>query len=160
MNQPKARAVAENGRNPVLDEVKKGQICAILAVGCSRSTAAKFVGCAVDTIRNTAGRDSEFDAQLKQAESKHEVIHLKNIQAAGKKYWRASAWALERLYPARYGTQGSDSIAKKRLTHVLDMFATIIAEEVPVAKHRANIMARLSDLTVGLLREAQENDDT
>ena len=151
--------MAENGRNPVLDEVKKGQICAMLAVGCSRSTAAKFVGCAVGTIRHTAGRDPKFDTALKAAESKHEVIHLKNIQEAGKRYWRVSAWALERMYPARYAAQGSGSIAREQLNDVLEKFATIVAEEVPVAKYRANILKRLSDLTVGLLREAQENED-
>lgn len=152
--------MGECGRNPVLDEVKRAQICAMLAVGSSRSTAAKFVGCAVDTIRNTARRDPEFKAQLKQAESKHEVMHLKNIQEAGKRYWRASAWALERLYPARYGTKGSDSVARQRLSDVIEMFGTIIAEEVPVAKYRANILERLSELTVGLLRESHEEDDT
>ena len=74
--------VAKCGRPPVLDQVKRGQICAILAVGSTRTVAARYVGCAVSTIRATAIRDPEFLAQLQHAESRHEVGHLQAIQAA------------------------------------------------------------------------------
>ena len=36
--------MAKRGRPPVLDEMKKGQIVAILSVGCSFRLAARYVG--------------------------------------------------------------------------------------------------------------------
>src|SRR5438132_8482293 len=93
------------GRPPVLDAAKKREIVAILSVGCSRVTAARYVGCHPDTIRKTALRDEKFAIQLRQAETTHEILHVKNINAAAKegRYWRGAAWALERGYPQRYG---------------------------------------------------------
>ncbi len=94
-----------NGRC-VLTEVKRSEICAILAVGCSRTAAARYVGCHPDTIRNTAKRDAEFAAALQQAETRHEIQHLAHINAAAKegRYWRRRRVALEHtsrsLWPA------------------------------------------------------------
>ena len=73
------------GRPPVLDAAKKREIVAILSVGCSRVTAARYVGCHPDTIRKTALRDEKFAIQLRQAETTHEILHVKNINAAAVK---------------------------------------------------------------------------
>lgn len=142
-----------------LDESKRREICAILAVGCSRRTAAKYVGCAVDTIRRTALRDPEFEECLRKAESQHEIIHLRNIQEAGGRYWRASAWVLERLYAARYAARPADGISREQLSQILAEFAQIVAEEIPTAKYRASVLKRLVDLTVNLRTAAEESDD-
>ena len=143
---------SEGGRPQVLDDAKKGEICAILAVGCSRATAARYVGCHPNTIRRTAERDEEFAMALERAESKHEVKNLAFIDQAAKegKYWRAAAWALERKYPGRYGTRRPNTFTFEQMTHVLHQFADVILDEVPDAKKRDKIMARLSDLTAGL----------
>ena len=65
--------MAKCGRRSVLDEFKKREILAIVFVGCSRRTAARYVGCAVSTIANTAGRDPDFDEQLRKAEQQAEI---------------------------------------------------------------------------------------
>jgi hypothetical protein len=152
---------SEGGRPPVLDDAKKGEICAILAVGCSRATAARYVGCHPDTIRNTAERDEDFAMALERAESKHEVKHLAFIDKAAKegKYWRAAAWALERKYPGRYGTRRPNTFTFEQMAHVLQQFADVILEEVSDARKREKIMVRLADLTAGLQSSAKTGAD-
>lgn len=141
-------ASIKRGRRPVLDEVKRAQICAILAVGGSRSTAAAYVGCAVDTIRKTAVRDDEFAAALRHAESRHEVFHVRQIQRAARqeRYWRAAAWILERLYPDRYAARKPNTLTLKQLSHALVQFAEIIIDEVKEASARRRILARIEKL--------------
>ena len=67
--------MAKCGRRPVLDEIKRREILAILAVGGSRRVAAKYVGCAVSTIQNTADRDPQFAAQLHRMEYQSDHFH-------------------------------------------------------------------------------------
>ena len=108
--------MAKCGRPPVLDEAKKREILAIVAVGCSRSMAATYVGCAISTIQNTAERDPTFAEKLRQAVYSTELGLLKNIRNAAKKeqYWRAAAWALERRFPERYARRGPTSSPSNR----------------------------------------------
>ena len=56
--------MAKRGRPPVLDEGKQREIVAILTMGCSRRTAAQYVGCAPNTIQSTAERDPKFAEKL------------------------------------------------------------------------------------------------
>ncbi len=133
----------------VLTEVKRSEICAILAVGCSRTTAARYVGCHPSTIRNTARRDADFAQALQQAETKHEIQHLAHINAAAKegRYWRAAAWALERTHPDRYGRRRPHTITSDQLSQVLAQFAGVILEEVADEDVQQRVFARLADLT-------------
>lgn len=78
-------------RRPALDEIKRREVCAILAMGGSRATAARYVGCAVSTILRTSQRNRTFRGELRKAESSAEVIQLQHIHTAGKKNWRAAA---------------------------------------------------------------------
>ena len=91
--------MAKPGRPPVLDEVKQREIVAIISMGCSRRTAAKYVGCgdtAQSKTRPSAMRSSPKNWIRTGSGGGHTV---KNINAAAKKaqYWRAAAWVLERL---------------------------------------------------------------
>jgi hypothetical protein len=137
-----------NGRC-VLTEVKRSEICAILAVGCSRTAAARYVGCHPDTIRNTAKRDAEFAAALQQAETRHEIQHLAHINAAAKegRYWRAAAWALERTHPDRYGRRRPYTVSPEQLSQALAQFASIILEEITDEDLQQRIFERLTELT-------------
>jgi len=151
--------MAKCGRRPVLDQFKKREILALLTVGCSRRTAARYVGCATSTIQNTALRDAAFADELRRAEYKSEIGYLKSIQNAAKqeKYWRAAAWALERRNPQDFARRGPDVITVDQIKQILAQFAAIIVEEVPVAKHRKSILKRLGAMTAGLGR-SQEDD--
>lgn len=142
----------EKRRRPLLDDIKRGEICAILAVGCSRSVAARYVGCHVTTIRRTAARDDAFAKSLAHAESQHEILHLTYINKAAKegRYWRAAAWALERTYPNRYAQRRAQTVTVEQISQVLSQFADAILEEVTDPDQRERILARLSELTARL----------
>ena len=137
-----------------LSSHQRAQICAIIAVGCSRSCAASFIGCKVEAIDELAARSKTFRRQLAEAESKHEIAHLENIRAAGKKEWRASAWALERRYPERYGARKQKGLTGKQVSRVLSMFATQLLEGLPNMEQREQVVAQLH----GLLEEMDEKD--
>jgi hypothetical protein len=62
------RKYSRRGRPPLLNEAKRRAICAILACGGTRTMAAAFAGCSVDTIARTAQRDPEFAAQIRRAD--------------------------------------------------------------------------------------------
>lgn len=150
----------EVGRPPVLDDAKKREICAILAVGCKRATAARYVGCHPCTIGRTAKRDEQFALDLERAESKHEVKHLAFISKAAEegKYWRAAAWALERMYPERYGPRRPETYTAEQVGHLLQQFAGVVLAEVREEPQREQIVARLADLTAGLEASAKRTD--
>jgi hypothetical protein len=141
--------VAKPGRPPVLDEGKQREIVAILSMGCSRRTAAQYVGCDRKTIQNTAERNKKFAEKLERAQSQAVVTHVKNINSAAKKaqYWRAAAWALERLNPEEYATPHPDMISLEQVSRVIDCFAQIVIEAVPVDAYRKSIIKRLGELT-------------
>jgi hypothetical protein len=149
--------VATRGRRPVLDEIKQREILAILTVGCSRRTAARYVGCAVSTIQNTAERDPGFAEKLRRAENQHEWTYLRNIQQAAKKpqYWRAAAWVLERVFPEKYARRGPDVITLDQIRQALAQLAEIVVAEVPVARYRQKIIKRLEAITRSLCRPPQ-----
>lgn len=152
--------MGKTGRRPVLDEMKRREILAILSVGCSRRAAAWYVGCAVSTIQNTAERDAPFADALRHAESQHEITYLKNIQQAARlpQYWRAAAWVLERVFPQRYAPRGADVLGIGQITHLLGQLAEIVVQEVPVPRYRQNILKRLEALTRSLCRVPQSED--
>lgn len=154
--------MAKRAASPELDELQKRDVRAIVTVGASLGTAAKYVGCSLDDIRRAAGRDREFGKSLRQAEPGQELQHLTLIKDAAKKYWKASAWLLERKYPDRYGTRKPDTITREELDEVLSHIADIICEEVPQAKHRQNIIERMQELIAGLqaASAAQDGSDT
>ena len=136
--------MAEGGRPCSLDEIKRHEILAILAVGGTRRVAAAYVGCSVRTIQNTARRLPEFAEMLTQIEQSMEVNLLKYVREAAKepRYWRAAAWALERLRPERYARRGPDVITLDQIRRLMAQLAAILSEEVP-EKYRKNVLKRL-----------------
>lgn len=137
----------------VLDDVKKREIIALLSVGCSRRTAASYVGCSPSTIARTALRDERFADELRKAGQATEINCLRNIQDAGKKaqYWRAAAWALERCHPDRYAARNADTITLDQARGLLGELARIIVEEVAAVEQRKPILKRVHGLIRGLL---------
>jgi hypothetical protein len=142
--------MANRGRRCVLDEKKKSRILALLMAGCSRVTAANSVRCDPKTIFNTAKRDHEFAEKLALAENASELIHIENINKAGRdvKYWRASAWMLERLHPDRFGRSNPDAITPSQIAALIVQIAEIIIQEIPAARYRQQILKRFDRLLV------------
>ena len=130
------------------DDTKRREVCAILAVGGTRLMAATYVGCCVDTIRESARRDESFAEQLRKAELGPEITFLKCLQTAASdvKQWRAAAWALERLFPERYARCLPDSITVEQMTEIVKALCGIIVSEIPVKRYRQRVLARLAEL--------------
>jgi hypothetical protein len=144
--------MARRGRRPVLDNVKQGQIIALLAMGFSRREAANYVGCARCTILRTAKRDPKFAENIRQAAYKNEIGCVGKIQKAADKEqnWRAAAWLLERTIPEKYARRGPDVITVEQISRLLSQLTDIIIQEVPVAENRKNIIKRMEALSRGL----------
>jgi len=137
--------MARRGRKPFLTDALKRDVVTILAVGCTRRAAAAYVGCTPRTIRNTAARDPEFAEQLRAAEGRQELTYLTRIHEAAIKpqYWRAAAWFLEHRLPDIYGRRKPDSVSRRQAVDLLQQFAEILTEEIPVARYRKGVLQRV-----------------
>ncbi len=134
--------MSKAGRPPVLDAVKRADILTILSVGCSRRAAARYVGCAPSTIAATAQRDPEFARQLARVEQTSQIGLIKNIRDAAKKpqYWRAAAWALERLNPEDFALRSPDVVTVEQMHAIIRQLAQVLVEHVPIARHRKQVL--------------------
>jgi hypothetical protein len=112
---PKGRGEELGGRPATLDEVKRRKLLAILSNGSSRRVAAHVVGCSPSTITRTAKRDREFAAALVAAEMNVEIEALQHIRQAAKegRYWRSSAWLLERRNPVDFGRRTPNTVSEE-----------------------------------------------
>jgi hypothetical protein len=146
-----------------LDEEKRGQVLAILSVGCSQNMAAQYVGCASSTIQRTAERDPKFAKQLREAKGNAELGLVKTIRNAAKKeqYWRAAAWALERGFPEKYARRGPDVITVEQIALLLAKFCVIIIEEVP-ERYRTDILKKMDAVarSLGIVLKREETDNS
>ncbi len=144
-----------------LDQVKRAEICTILAFGGTRDVAAHYVGCDPNAVQRLASRDRDFRKQLRQAESRMEIMHLKNLResASSKPFWRAAAWILERRFPQRYFLRSPDTVTVEQISQVLHNLVDVIASEVPDAEHRQRIVSRM-DGVVGQLQRSRSRKKT
>ena len=140
-------------RKHILTEKQKLEIIAIITVGCTRYTAAKYVGCRPIDIRHEIGRNRDFAHQLAQAEEAAEVYYMQQIKSAAKKeqYWRAAAWVLERRNPNRYAARGANTITFDQLSRLITQIGEIVGGEIKDAETRANILKRFQHLTATLI---------
>ncbi|HVU87338.1 MAG TPA: hypothetical protein VHD36_08450 [Pirellulales bacterium] len=138
-----------------IDPVKQTEIVTIVSVGGSLRTAAKHVGSTLAAVRQEVEGNPEFAERLKRAESHFEVIHLSNIQQAGKKSWNASAWLLERVFPERFGKRRPRTIAVEQLKEVLDELAKTITDEVSDPDRRDRLLACLTKILSKLNEDAK-----
>ena len=117
---------------PSLDSFKKAQVCGVLSIGGSILTAARAVGCHPSTIYATAKRDPEFHEQLATSRAGHEATLLNRIHTAAQEpqFWRAAAWALERMYPERYRARPNDTITLPMVLQFADQLLSLVADEI------------------------------
>lgn len=147
-------------RKCILDESKKREILAIIAVGCTRYTAARYVGCRPADIAREIGRDKNFAREVAKSEEAAEVYYMNQIKAAAKKeqYWRAAAWVLERRNPNRYAARGAHTITFDQLAKLITQIAEIVGGEIKDADVRVNILKRLNALTTALVSTNKKSE--
>jgi hypothetical protein len=140
--------MSTTGRPLALSEEKKAKFISLLEAGCSKLTAANAVNCHPQTVANTAKRDPLFAERLAAAQHAAELLHIANINKAADdvRYWRASAWMLERLRPETFARRAPDSMSLPQLAAFMEQFTTILVQEVPVARFRKNIIKHLDRL--------------
>lgn len=146
------------GRKTCLDAERKSNICALLAVGCTKKTAARYVGCSPATITRRAKKEPEFAAAMARAEAQQEFILLKRIYdaAAEHKHWRAAAWMLARRWPDRYGAHYPENVTVQQISLSLNQIAQVIMEEIGDLEQRRRVVERVRELNEGLQRQADE----
>lgn len=150
------KAKAKCGRPlALLDEAKQREVCAILAMGCSRRVAAEYVGCSATTIRRQAQRSAAFRDRLAKAETHQEMAHVKHVAEAAQdaKNWRAAAWLLERRYPERYAAPTARRLAARRVEEALDDVAEILRTVIHDEATRQEVLQGLNELGKRLVGE-------
>jgi hypothetical protein len=112
VNSAEGKNMARTGRRTKLTAQLQAEICTLIAAGNSyyvaaalngihRTTFFKWMNKGRNANHRTEFRDF-FDA-VTRASAEAENAYVTVICEAGKKDWRASAWWLERRYPARWG---------------------------------------------------------
>ena len=123
-------------RPPILDDVKRAEICALLAAGCSQQVAARYVGVTPAAIRNAAARNRAFHQQMLKAMQTSELDALQTIRAAAPKSWRAAAWLLERTKPQQYGYRNVKQLTADFWARFFEEVMTFVEHLLPDAKSR------------------------
>lgn len=133
--------------NPPLTKKQKDEILAIVAVGCSRKIAARYVGCTPAFIRQTASKDPTFAQALRKADEQAEITSMKSINAAARqeRYWKAAAWILERKNPEEFRLRPPGTFNAEQLKFIIHRLSEIITEEVQAPTHRKRVLARLDE---------------
>jgi IS30 family transposase len=144
------------GRPRSLDEVKQGEICALVASGVSLRAAALYVGCDRSTIRREERRNEQFAENLRRSEMQAEYFPLQKMHDACHTHWRAAAWMLERTRPEQYARVAANLVKLETVHDLVERLVEVIAEElaeIPEGKavcrrlHRA-IQDTCGELTV------------
>ncbi len=143
-----------------ISEIKQREILALLSVGCSRRTAARYVNCTQKAIDELAQKDPGFAEKLRRAEATMEIESIKNMFNAAKqeKNWRASAWLLERKSPQEFLKKKPDVIPAGLLDTLLNRIVTLLIEECPAAVQRKGLLKKLDVIRMETIAALGEDD--
>jgi hypothetical protein len=142
-------------RQPVLDEVKRGQIIALASSGFSRRSIARYVGCAAATIENTAERLPDFAEQLGEAERKFVQTHSDNIARHAANSWRASAWLMQHLQPEEFARLSTKAPTPAQNASQFAVWSRELLAAVPV--HMRGAVQRVTSDMLANLRNGNSN---
>lgn len=158
------------GRPRALDEIKKREVCALLAAGGTMRFAAKYVDCHVKSINNEARRDPEFGAKLREAQLSAQLEPLRALRRKATTHWRAAAWLLERSAPDQFASLGQkyfkpqdvadllENLDATLQAHITEFYWQMVASraiqrvrlEAGLPEGRGCTYARLGDVPFGL----------
>lgn len=143
-----------------ISEIKQREILALLSVGCSRRTAARYVNCTQKAIDELAQANPDFAEKLRKAEANLEIESIKNMFNAAKqeKNWRASAWLLERKSPEEFQKKKPDVIPAGLLDTLLNRIVTLLIEECPAAVQRKGLLKKLDVIRMETIAALGDDD--
>ena len=124
------RPAPGRGRPRVLDEVKRGEVCALISGGFSVRHAARYVGCSANTIQRELERNAEFQKAFRRSQMLVQLNPLRAMQLAAATHWRAAAWLLERMFPERFGRRQPAGFTAKQARALLSELVEIVKSEV------------------------------
>ncbi|WP_425400985.1 hypothetical protein [Aeoliella sp.] len=142
-------------RPRVLDDVKKGEIAALISTGMSMSNAARYVGCDRKTIRREREVDEAFDERIRRAQMGAELKPLQAIREAASKHWRAAAWLIERQdkqRAARRKAKQADkvTVSRKQLAKVAVKVKQAALSMVAFPEFEAEVAQKIDEALVEL----------
>lgn len=142
---PPPIAKRRRGRPRFLDAQRQAEACAIVGVGCSLTTAAKYLGCTLQTIQRTRNSDAEFAAALLRADAHGELSLVRRIYdaAAERNGWRAAAWLLTRRHPDRYAARAAGVATPHQIDQTMYFFAKRVVQEIASPDDRKRVKLRL-----------------
>jgi hypothetical protein len=131
-----------------LTAFEKAGVLGILAVGCSRETAAIYAKCSRWKLKQAIAEDATFATEVIKAEQESEVFFVDKIRKAANKeqYWRAAAWALERRFPNRYAARGAGTLTMDQVKQLVSRLSDIVVQEIPGGSERRRILKRIHEL--------------
>ncbi len=143
--------MSQLGRPRALDDIKRREVCAVVATGCSLADAARYVGCAPTTLRREALRNPEFHEALRQAEMGSQLGPLRLVRKAANSHWRAAAWLLERINPERFAKPDKKTLQPAEVAQLVDSIVELMAEEIddPATQQRIyhSLLAKAHQVT-------------
>lgn len=159
-NEPVPAFHSRPGRPRALDLTRQREIIAVISAGFSIERAARYVNCSPSTIRRECRRNPQFDNELRRASLTAQLSPLQSIRAAGRKYWRAAAWLLERLDPERFAKQNPRYLKHEAIEAYVNIIAQIIGSEVADPHQRQRIYDKICALQKIGERRSRAVEDT
>jgi hypothetical protein len=138
------------GRPRLLDDVKRGEICALLNAGLEFHEAARYVGCTPRTIRREIQRNILFRRSVQNARRSARRRPEQILRQAAGRNWRAAAWLLERTNPHGYARRTGPGCSPEDLNAVCRWLIDVAMHEAPPGR-RAAMYHRLD----AVVRDAQ-----
>jgi hypothetical protein len=128
------------------------KICAILAAGCDRETAAGVAECTIVDIARAIANLASFAIKVRHAEATAEIRHMQNILNATKdgKYWRASVWWLERRSPERFARRPPGAITSRQLEQAVTVWNDAMQQNFDSPADQQRLTACIDDITASL----------
>jgi hypothetical protein len=148
---------ATPGRPPVLDDLGRARICALVSIGISLRSAARMVGCHPKTIRREARRNPDFGNELRKSQSQAQVGPIKTMREAAATNWRAAAWWLERLDPIISAQASSTALGKREGNKLVRDLLDIIDHVVSSPRERQRLEELLSAAMPNTMRRAWDH---
>jgi len=141
MQTEKTTRAAKMGRPSVLDEFKRQQLCGLVTAGSSIALAAQYVGVSPRTVQYAIKHDSEFREQVGRARAACELVPLGKLRVAANDSWRAAAWYLERMRPARYRPRPTKPLPTDDAVRLVNRLIRSICDEFEDVEIRNRVFA-------------------